>query len=78
MNYEPNDVTAFKRNSQSDDIVHECSVKLFAHWLESNHDPKPKTYQCLLNYIKEVHELKAASEEIEEELIQGKVQAKDV
>ena len=31
----------------------------------------------ILNYIKEVHELIAASEEIEEELIQGKVQAKD-
>ena len=45
---------------------------LFANWLSTNHGPTPKTYQTLLEHIKEIDELKAASEEIEKELIQGR------
>ena len=50
----------------------ECCEKMFRNWLNSNHGPTPVTYHTLLKYIKKVKELAAASEEIEEELIEGK------
>ena len=68
MKYEPNDVNAIKIESNN---LKECCRKLFANWLSTNHGPTPKTYQTLLQYIKKVEDLAAASETIEKELIQG-------
>ena len=50
----------------------ECCEKMFRNWLNSNHGPTPVTYQTLLEHIKKIDDLKAASEEIEKELIKGK------
>ena len=75
MNYGPNDVETFKKDSQN---VEECSKKMFINWLTSGHDPNPKTYQNLLNYIKEVNDLIVASEKIEEQLILGKAIKHDI
>ena len=70
MRYETRDVTAFSEGSQN---PKECCMKLFSNWLDTGHDPKTKTYKTLLDYIKKVDDLTAASEEIEEKLIQGRI-----
>ena len=69
MRYKPREVEAFKKDSQN---LEECCMKLFSDWLETSHGPTPKTYQTLLNHIKQMKDLAAASEEIAGELIQGK------
>ena len=69
MRYKPGEVEAFRKDSQN---TNQCCIKLFKHWLESGHGPEPKTYQTLLNCIKRIDDLKAASEEIERDLIKGK------
>ena len=69
MRYEPSEVEAFRRDSQD---INQCCIKLFSNWLETNHGPTPKTYQTLLNYIKRINDLTAASEVIERDLIRGK------
>ena len=69
MRYETREVYAFSRGSQN---PKESCMKLFSDWLDTGHGPKPKTYQTLLDYIKKVNDLTAASEEIEEKLIQGR------
>ena len=68
MRYEPSDVEGFKANSRD---LKECCKKFLLNWITTNHDPKPKTYQALLNYIDEVDDLTAASEAIKKELIQS-------
>ena len=68
MRYKYREVEAFRKDSQD---LKECCVKLFIDWLETGHGPVPKTYQTLLNCIKKIEDLEAASEEIEMELIEG-------
>ena len=69
MRYEAREVKAFSKDSQD---PKECCMKLFSNWLETGHGPIPKTYQTLLNHIKKVNDLAAASEAIERKLIQGR------
>ena len=68
MGYNIAEVTAISKDSRD---LGECCQKLFINWLETGHGTKPKTYQTLLNHIKEIDELVAASEQIERELIKG-------
>ena len=69
MRYKHREVEAFRKDSQD---LKECCMKLFGDWLETGHGPVPKTYQTLLNCIKKIKDLEAASKEIEMELIEGK------
>ena len=69
MRYEPGEVKAFKKDTH-DPI--ECCMELFSNWLTTDHGPTPKTYQTLLNHIKKVKDLAAASEAIKKELIKGR------
>ena len=69
MRYKPRDVETFRKDSRDSE---ECCMRLFTNWLESAHGPTPKTYQTLLNHIKKIDDLIAASEEIERRLIKGK------
>ena len=69
MRYKPREVEAFRKDSSD---LKECCMKLFTNWLESAHGPTPKTYLTLLNHIKKIDCLMAASEEIERKLIKGK------
>ena len=73
MRYNPREVEAFRKDSQN---LKECCMKLFTNWLETGHGPTPKTYQTLLNHIKEIEDLSAASEEIERKLVKGKQASK--
>ena len=68
MRYKLSDVEAFRVASWD---IKECCNKLFVNWITTNHDPQPKTYQALLNYIDKVDDLAAASQAIKKELIQG-------
>ena len=70
MRYTAGEVKAFKKDSHD---LEECCEKLFADWLESSHGPTPKTYETLLKHIKKIDKLTAVSEEIEKELVKGKV-----
>ena len=69
MRYEPNDVEGFRADSQD---LKQCCKKLFSNWIATDHGPKPKTYQTLLNHIKEVKDLAVVSDAIKEELIKGR------
>ena len=69
MRYSIGEVDGFDKEGRN--LTERCQ-KLFGNWLETNHDLKPKTYQTLLTYIKDVDELTAASQEIEKALIKGK------
>ena len=62
-------VESFDKGSRDD---HERCEKLLTNWLKTSQAPTPQTYQTLLKYIRKVDELRAASEEIEKELIKGK------
>ena len=68
MRYNHSDVEAFWEDSKDSTG---CCNKLFVNWTTTKHDPKPKTYQALLNYIDKVDSLAATSEAIKKELIQG-------
>ena len=61
MRYEPGEVEAIRRDSQD---LKECCRKLFFDWLTANRGPTLKTYQTLLNHIKKVNDLTAASDKI--------------
>ena len=69
MRYKYEDIKAFENEDR--DLKERCE-KLLTNWLNTGHGPEPKTYQTLLDHIKEVDELTRASKEIEEELIKGK------
>ena len=69
MRYTPADVAAFSKDGKN---LKECCRNLFNNWVTTGHDPKPKTYEILLKYIKKIDNLYAASEEIEKDLIEGK------
>ena len=67
MRYKPGEVEALKKDSHD---AKECCIKLFTNWLTTSHGPTPKTYQTLLNHIKQVKDLAAVSKAIENELMQ--------
>ena len=69
MRYTPEEVSAFNKDGKDSK---ECCTKLLTNWLTTGHEPKPKTYQILLKYIKKISDLAAASEAIEKELIKSK------
>ena len=69
MRYTTAEVAAFKKDAKD---LKECCRNLFDNWLTTSHGPKPKTYQTLLEHIKKIDNLKAASEAIEKGLIEGK------
>ena len=69
MRYQPSDVKGFSGDSRN---LKQCCKELFTNWIETDHGPKPKTYQTLLNHIEKIKELAAASKAIKEELIQGR------
>ena len=47
-----------------------CCKELFEDWLTTDNGAKPKTWQTLLNKLKEIQELYAATETITEKLMQ--------
>ena len=67
LNYEISDVEAIKQN-ESD--VKKCCQALFKDWLTTEHGVKPKTWSTLLTHLKEVEELSAVVEAIEDKLRQ--------
>ena len=69
MRYTTQEVNGFKRDSQD---CGECCKILLDNWINTGHGPKPKTYQTLLKHIKKIYNLTAASEAVEEKLIEGK------
>ena len=69
MRYQPSDVKGFRGDSQD---FQQCCKELFINWITTDHGPKPKTYQTLLNHIKKIENLLAVSESIKKELIQGR------
>ena len=69
MRYMPGEIQTFRKDSQD---LEECCIKLFSDWITTDHGPVPKTYQTLLNHIKQIKDLTAASEEIERNLMKGK------
>lgn len=48
----------------------ECCMELFEDWLTTTNGTKPKTWQTLLNKLKRIDALDAATKQITEELIQ--------
>ena len=71
MRYNTQEVKGFKKDSQDSA---ECCENLLDNWISTGHNPKPKTYQTLLKHIKKIDNLTAASEAVEEKLIEGKKQ----
>ena len=69
MGYTLQEVKMYEKEFRS---PNECCTKVFDNWLRTDRGPSPKTYQTLLEHIKEVDELTVASEEIERELIKGR------
>ena len=47
-----------------------CCKELFEDWLTTDNGAKPKTWQTLLNKLKEIEELHAVTESITEKLKQ--------
>ena len=68
MTYKLYEVKAFKKDGQ--DVDDHCK-ELFENWLTTGHDPKPKTYKTLLQYIKKVNNLAGVYDDIEKKLIKG-------
>ena len=70
MEYEVSDVKAIEKEAQND--LATCCEKLFEDWLSTNHYPTPKTWRNLLERIREVTNLYAATEKIEKKLKEKK------
>ena len=68
MRYTPEEVNGFRQGSRDCD---DCCKNLFSNWISTGHGPCPKTYQTLLEHMKEIEELKTASDKAKEELIKG-------
>ena len=68
MRYTFGEVEAIRKESRD---FKECCTKLLGNWLTSGHGPEPKTYQTLLNCIKEINDFTTVSGEIERQLIEG-------
>ena len=47
-----------------------CCKELFKDWLTTDNGAKPKTWETMLNKLKEIKELHAVTESITEKLIQ--------
>ena len=69
MGYSVNAVRGFERDGRNSE---EQCRKLFEDWLTTGHGCTPKTWQKLLQRIKQVDDLTAAVEEIEKELFNCK------
>ena len=69
MGYDSAYTHAFYEDGRN--LAERCE-RLLINWLETDHGPTPKTYQTLLEHIKQIDDLTAASEEIKEKLIKGK------
>ena len=69
MGYSINAVRGFKEDGRDSD---EKCCQLFEDWLTTGRGCTPKTWQTLLQRIKQINELTAAAEEIEKELINCK------
>ena len=63
MDYEIAQVEAIKRDGR--DMSERCT-KLLQDWLETSHGGTPKTWEKLLEKIKDVDELNTAAERIKE------------
>ena len=68
MRYTLEEVSGFRKDSQD---CGECCKNLFANWISTGHEPKPKTYETLLKHIKKVDKLTVTSEVLAEELIKA-------
>ena len=66
MGYDPATVEAIERESNGK--LDKYCRKLFQDWLMTDHGCKPKTWQKLLERIKDISNLVAAAEKISEEL----------
>ena len=69
MGYSVNAVRGFEGDGRN--LDEQCR-KLFEDWLTTGHGHTPKTWQTLLDHLKQVDDLTAAVEEIEKELINCK------
>ena len=65
MHYDLQEVEAIEEASHN---VEKCCLKLFEDWLKTGHGPTPKTWETLLEKIRDVENLTAATEKIEEML----------
>ena len=65
MGYQYNVVKTIEKESHYQ--IKECCQNLLAEWLKK-HDP---TWETLIKYIKDVDNLVAAAEKIEEDLVSG-------
>ena len=66
MRYKVHDVVAIE--TECHHVLSKCCQNLFSKWLTTTLHP---TWRELLDYIKDVDDLKAAAEEIKEELVSG-------
>lgn len=67
LHYEINSVKAIKEKYRED--PKKCCRALFEDWLLTDHGDGPKTWQTILDKLKEVEDLVAAREEIIQALI---------
>ena len=70
MEYTIAQVEAIKQDGK--DVGDRCS-KLFEDWLKTPHGCTPKTWGTLIKRIKDVDELYAAADQIQKEILGGKL-----
>ena len=66
MGYDFNTINSIERECNGK--LDRCCQKLFSDWLNTNHGCTPKTWQKLLEKIKDVDNLVAAEENISKKL----------
>jgi len=66
LRYKIPTVNAIK--AQHNENPKKCCRQLFIEWLSTNHGVSPKTWSTLIDKLKEVEDLAAATKEIENEL----------
>ena len=69
MDYSVNAVRGFEKDGRN--LDEQCR-KLFEDWLTTEHGCTPKTWQTLLDHLKQINDLTAAVNNIEKELINRK------
>ena len=69
LEYQTPQIKAIERDGKD---VNERCTKLLQDWLETNHGCTPKTWEKLLEKIKDVDELYSAAEHIQENLLEAK------
>ena len=67
LHYETNAVKAIREKHRED--PKKCCRAIFEDWLETDNGDGPKSWQTILDKLKEVEELVAAREKIMQELI---------